>query len=116
MVRGRGDSPSGGLGQPLQIPLVDEAPNRASVHRVSALACTQDDLFTMAATYTAVINQDGPWWVGWVEEVPGVNAQERSRDALLASLRVVLREALEFNRQEARQAAGPSYEELAFTL
>ncbi len=98
------------------MPLVDEAPNRASVHRVSALASTQDDLFTMAATYTAVINQDGPWWVGWVEEVPGVNAQERSRDALLASLRVVLREALEFNREEARQAAGPSYEELAFTL
>ena len=45
-----------------------------------------------------------------------MNAQERSRDALLASLRVVLREALEFNREEARQAAGPSYEELAFTL
>jgi hypothetical protein len=34
----------------------------------------------------------------------------------LASLRLVLREALEFNREEARQAAGPSYEELAFTL
>ena len=83
---------------------------------LSPAACTQDDLFTMAATYTAVINQDGPWWVGWVEEVHGVNAQERSRDALLASLRVVLREALEFNREEARQAAGPVYEELAFTL
>ena len=70
----------------------------------------------MASTYTAVISHEGPWWVGWVEEVPGVNAQERSRDALLASLRVVLREALEFNREEARQAAGPCYEELAFTL
>ncbi len=70
----------------------------------------------MAATYTAVISQDGPWWVGWVEEVPGVNAQEQSRDELLTSLRLVLREALELNREEARQAAGPSYEELAFTL
>jgi hypothetical protein len=29
---------------------------------------------------------------------------------------VVLREALELNREEARQAAGASYEELAFTL
>ena len=37
----------------------------------------------MAPTYTAVISQDGPWWVGWVEEVPGVNAQEQSRDELL---------------------------------
>jgi predicted RNase H-like HicB family nuclease len=71
---------------------------------------------TMASTYTAVISRDGPWWVGWVEEVPGVNAQERSREKLLDSLRVVLREALELNREEARQAAGASYEELAFTL
>ena len=70
----------------------------------------------MAATYTAVISQDGPWWLGWVEEVPGVNAQEQSREALLASLRVVLREALELNRSEALEAAGPAYEELAFTL
>ena len=72
----------------------------------------------MAATYTytAVISQDGPWWLGWVEEVPGVNAQEQSREALLDSLRVVLREALELNRSEALEAAGPAYEELAFTL
>jgi len=70
----------------------------------------------MASTYTAVISRDGPWWVGWVEEVPGVNAQERSREKLLDALRVVLREALELNREEARQAAGATYEELAFTL
>ena len=70
----------------------------------------------MAATYTAVISQDGPWWLGWVEDVPGVNAQEESREALLESLRVVLREALELNRSEALEAAGPAYEELAFTL
>ena len=73
-------------------------------------------MLAMAATYTAVISQDGPWWVGWVEEVPGVNAQEQSRDELLASLRLVLREALELNREEALQAAGPGFEELAFTL
>ena len=47
---------------------------------------------TAASAYTAVIRQDGPWWVGWVEEVPGVNAQEKSREALLNSLREVLRE------------------------
>ena len=63
---------------------------------------------TMTATYTAVISRDGPWWVGWVEEVRGVNAQERSREKLLDSLRVVLREALQLNREEARQAAGAS--------
>ncbi len=61
----------------------------------------------MAATYSAVISQDGPWWLGWVEEVPGVNAQVQSREALLDSLRVVLREALELNCSEALESSGP---------
>ena len=68
------------------------------------------------STYTAVVNQDGDWWIGWVEEVPGVNAQEPSREELLASLKVVLQEALEMNRAEARAAAGSSFEELALAL
>ena len=68
------------------------------------------------ASYTAVIRQDGPWWIGWVEEVPGVNAQEASREELLESLRDVLREALEFNRNEALEAAGPGAEELMLSL
>lgn len=70
----------------------------------------------MKQTYTAVIKQDGAWWIGWIEEVPGANAQEITREALLASLREVLAEALSMNRQEARLAAGSGYEELALTL
>jgi predicted RNase H-like HicB family nuclease len=35
---------------------------------------------------TAIIKGDGDWWIGWVEEVPGVNGQERSREELLTSL------------------------------
>ena len=66
--------------------------------------------------YTAVVKQDGDWWLGWVEEVPGVNAQEHTREALLASLKEVLREALEMNRAEARAAADGTYEELALAL
>jgi predicted RNase H-like HicB family nuclease len=68
------------------------------------------------STYTAVVKQDGDWWIGWVEEVSGVNAQESTREGLLASLKVVLQEALEMNRAEARAAAGSSYEELALAL
>ncbi len=56
------------------------------------------------STYTAVVKQDGDWWIGWVEEVPGVNAQESTREGLVASLKVVLQEALEMNRAEARAA------------
>jgi len=59
----------------------------------------------------AVIKQDGDWWIGWIEEVPGVNAQERSREQLLTSLRMTLAEALEFNRKEAREAAESGFEE-----
>lgn len=61
--------------------------------------------------YRAIVKQDGDWWFGWVEEVPGVNAQEKTKEELLVSLREVLLEALEFNRQEARQFAEKDYTE-----
>ena len=63
----------------------------------------------MANTYTAVTKQDGGWWIGWIEEVPGVNCQERTRPELLASLRTTLTEALEFNREEAIASAATDY-------
>ena len=28
--------------------------------------------------YTAIIKRDGNWWIGWIEEIPGVNCQESS--------------------------------------
>jgi predicted RNase H-like HicB family nuclease len=65
----------------------------------------------MANTYTAIIKQDGNWWIGWIEEVPGVNCQEQTRDELLTSLRETLKEALEMNRQEALSAADADYQE-----
>lgn len=68
------------------------------------------------STFTAVVKQDGDWWIGWVQEVSGVNAQESTREGLLVSLKEVLQEALEMNRAEALAAAGSSYEELALAL
>ena len=65
----------------------------------------------MKESFTAVIKQSGDWWIGWVEEVPGVNCQEDSREALTASLRETLREALEFNRHDALEAAGEGFTE-----
>jgi predicted RNase H-like HicB family nuclease len=66
----------------------------------------------MAAGYTAVIQQHGEWWMGWVEEVPGVNSQGQTRDELLENLGDALEEALEMNRAEARSAASGAYEEV----
>jgi predicted RNase H-like HicB family nuclease len=67
----------------------------------------------MAATYTAVIQQHGEWWIGWVEEVPGVNSQGTTREELLENLRDALEEALEMNRADARAAAAGAYEEVS---
>jgi predicted RNase H-like HicB family nuclease len=70
----------------------------------------------MKETYTAVVKQSGPWWIGWIEEIPGVNCQERSKEALLETLKVTLQEALEFNRREAIEAAGEEFEEASIAV
>lgn len=67
----------------------------------------------MAATYTAVVQQHGEWWIGWVQEVPGVNSQGQTREELLDNLRDALEEALEMNRADARAAASGSFEEVS---
>jgi predicted RNase H-like HicB family nuclease len=67
----------------------------------------------MGANYTAVVQQDGEWWIGWVEEVPGVNSQGHTREELLENLRDALEEALEMNRAEARAAASGPFEEVS---
>ena len=70
----------------------------------------------MSQAYTAVVKQDGQWWIGWIEEVPGVNCQEPTREKLLESLRITLGEALEMNRADAMDAAGKGYEELTIAV
>jgi predicted RNase H-like HicB family nuclease len=67
----------------------------------------------MATTYTAVIQQRDPWWIGWVEEVPGVNSQGATRDELIENLRSALQEALEMNRADALSSCQGPYEEVS---
>lgn len=70
----------------------------------------------MNQTYTAIIKQDGDWWIGWIEEIAGVNCQENTRERLVETLRITLREALDFNRRDALAAAGENYQELTIAL
>jgi predicted RNase H-like HicB family nuclease len=65
----------------------------------------------MKREFTAVIKQDDGWWIGWVEEIPGVNSQGKTKAELLKNLKSATKEALEFNRTEARAAAQNDYEE-----
>ncbi len=64
----------------------------------------------MEARYTAVIQQDGKWWIGWVEEIPGVNSQGATRKELMDNLRSALEEALEMNRADAVAGMTGKYE------
>lgn len=70
----------------------------------------------MNSFYTAVIKQDANWWIGWIEEVPGVNCQESTREKLLMSLRETLAEAIELNRADALEAVGSGFEELSIAV
>jgi predicted RNase H-like HicB family nuclease len=63
----------------------------------------------MSNQYTAVIKQDKDWWIGWIEEIPGVNCQEKTREELVATLQTTLHEAIEFNKSDALHAAGSGY-------
>ena len=70
----------------------------------------------MGSKFTAVIQRDGPWWIGWVKEIPGVNSQGRTRQELVQNLRSALSESLEMNSADALAAAEGEYEELTLKV
>lgn len=56
---------------------------------------------SISATYTAILQPADDGWIGWIEEVPGVNSQGRTREEVLDNLRDALEEALGTNRSDA---------------
>ena len=70
----------------------------------------------MSQIYTAVIQHDQEWWVGWVKEIRGVNAQERTREEVLVSLRYALEDMLELNASNALEATTDAYEEVEIAV
>ena len=69
----------------------------------------------MKREFTAVVKRDGDWWIGWVQEITGVNSQGRSREELLANLHSALTEMLEMNREMALGEAGEEFEEVTIS-
>lgn len=67
-------------------------------------------------TFTAIIKKSDDWWIGWIEELPGVNSQGKTREELTENLSSALREAVEMHREEAIAAADGDYQELTLTL
>lgn len=52
--------------------------------------------------FTAVYQRDEGWWIGYVEELPGANAQERTLQEAREALRDAVVDVLEANRELTR--------------
>lgn len=60
----------------------------------------------MKYKFTAVYKKSGRWYVGWVEEVPGVNTQGKNLKEVKENLKEALRLILETNRALTNAEAG----------
>ena len=61
-------------------------------------------------TYTAVIGQSEGFWVGWVDQVPGVNCQSDTKEGLMEALREALRMILEDDASQSAPTLEEGYE------
>jgi predicted RNase H-like HicB family nuclease len=53
--------------------------------------------------FTAVFEQEGKWWIGYVEELPGANTQGRTLEEARENLKVAVQLIIESNRELARR-------------
>jgi predicted RNase H-like HicB family nuclease len=44
--------------------------------------------------YRAIIKKIDDWWIGWLLDLPGVNAQEKTKDELIEALKIGAQEML----------------------
>jgi predicted RNase H-like HicB family nuclease len=58
----------------------------------------------MSATFTAIFEQDGDWWVGYVEELPGANTQGATLDEARENLKEVVELIIEANHELAKHS------------
>jgi predicted RNase H-like HicB family nuclease len=56
-------------------------------------------------TFSATYQKDGDWWIGYVAELPGANAQGRTLDEARESLREAVELVLAANREIAQRTA-----------
>lgn len=53
--------------------------------------------------FTAVFEQKGEWWIGYVEELPGANTQGRTLEEARENLKEAVQLVIEANRELARR-------------
>ena len=54
----------------------------------------------MSNEFTAVIERDGEWYIGYCPEIPGANGQGRSKDECVDSLAAAIELILQDRREE----------------
>ena len=57
----------------------------------------------MENRFTAVFEQDGDWWIGYIEELPGVNTQGRTLAEARSNLKEAVVLVLDANRKLAER-------------
>ena len=57
----------------------------------------------MISTFTPVFEQEGKWWIGYVEELPGANTQGETLDEARKNLKEAVQLIIEVNREISRQ-------------
>ena len=55
-----------------------------------------------ARQFTAMYKKEGRWYLGWVEEIPGVNTQGKTLEEVRENLQDALNLVLETNRMVIR--------------
>jgi predicted RNase H-like HicB family nuclease len=64
--------------------------------------------------FTAIVEQDGPWYIAYCAEVPGANGQGKTREECITSLReaiALVLEHREHRRDESLRALPPNAEQ-----
>lgn len=64
----------------------------------------------MRNEFTAVVEQDGAWFIAYCAEVPGANGQGATRAECLANLREAIAMILEHRREESLRGLPPEAE------
>jgi predicted RNase H-like HicB family nuclease len=57
--------------------------------------------------FTAIVEEDGPWYVAYCAEMPGANGQGQSREECLANLREAITLILDYRREESLRSLPP---------
>lgn len=65
----------------------------------------------MRNEFTAIVEEDGPWYIAYCAEVPGANGQGKTRQECLAILREAIALILDYRRSESLRALPPDAEQ-----